>query len=132
MDAVDRIFNLVDATYKEQREFAYDLGVTPSIVSQWRCRKSASYVKHISKIAKLLDTSAEYLLTGNMPKDWEKIEKEAATQMGSGFSKQIAGLIDKLPPEYQVELLSEALRMHELVEKQKNPAFPDRGESPQE
>lgn len=34
MDAVDRIFNLVDAAYKEQRKFAYDLGVTPSIVSQ--------------------------------------------------------------------------------------------------
>ena len=33
MDAVDRIFNLVDAQYREQRDFAYDLGLTASIVS---------------------------------------------------------------------------------------------------
>ena len=64
MDTVDRIFELVDQKYKEQRFFAAALGTTPSIVSQWRKRKSASYQKHLSKIAELLDTTVEYLLTG--------------------------------------------------------------------
>lgn len=64
MDTVDRIFELVDQKYKEQRFFAADLGTTPSMVSQWRKRKSASYQKHISNIAELLDTTVEYLLTG--------------------------------------------------------------------
>lgn len=68
MDTVDRIFNLVDAQYREQRDFAYDMGVTASIVSNWRCRKSGSYVKHLPQIAKLLGVSAEYLLTGNPDK----------------------------------------------------------------
>ena len=68
MDTVDRIFNLVDAQYREQRDFAYDMGVTASIVSNWRCRKSGSYVKYLPQIAKLLGVSAEYLLTGNPDK----------------------------------------------------------------
>ena len=68
MDTVDRIFNLVDAQYQEQRDFAYDLGLTASIVSAWKCRRSGSYVKYLPQIAKLLGVSAEYLLTGNPDK----------------------------------------------------------------
>lgn len=68
MDTVDRIFNLVDAQYQEQRDFAYALGLTASIVSAWKCRRSGSYVKYLPQIAKLLGVSAEYLLTGNPDK----------------------------------------------------------------
>lgn len=68
MDTVDRIFELVDLNYKEQRQFATDLGVPASRVSEWRTRKSASYNKRISQIAELLNTSSEYLLTGKKEK----------------------------------------------------------------
>ena len=64
MGTADRIFELVDQKYKEQRDFANDLGVTASIVSEWRRGKSASYNKYISRIAAILGTSVEYLLTG--------------------------------------------------------------------
>lgn len=64
MGVLERIFDLVDQKYKEQRDFANALGVTASIVSQWRRGKSASYNKYIPQIAALLGTSAEYLLTG--------------------------------------------------------------------
>ena len=68
IDTVDRIFQLVDDKYKEQRDFAIELGVTPSIVSEWRRRKSASYQKRLPQIAEVLGTTTEYLLTGNGPK----------------------------------------------------------------
>lgn len=68
MDTVDRIFQLVDGKYKEQRDFALALGVTPSIVSEWRRRKSASYQKRLPQIADALGTTTEYLLTGTGPK----------------------------------------------------------------
>ena len=68
MDTVERIFQLVDEKYKEQRDFAIELGVTPSIVSEWRRRKSASYQKRLPQIAEVLGTTTEYLLTGNGPK----------------------------------------------------------------
>ena len=67
MDTVDRIFDLVDQQYKEQRDFARAIGVTPSIVSEWRRRKSASFHKPLPQIAATLGTTAEYLLTGQEP-----------------------------------------------------------------
>ena len=66
-DTVDRIFDLVDQQYKEQRDFARAIGVTPSIVSEWRRRKSASFHKRLPQIAATLGTTAEYLLTGQEP-----------------------------------------------------------------
>lgn len=64
MDEVERIFELVDRKYKEQKDFAHDVGVTPSIVSEWRRRKSASFTKRLPQIATILGVSTNYLLTG--------------------------------------------------------------------
>lgn len=65
-DVVERLFALVDKKYPEQKAFAAELGITPSIVSEWRRGKSASFanVKYISRIAEILGTTTEYLLTG--------------------------------------------------------------------
>ena len=43
MDTIERIFALADEKFPEQQEFASALGVTPSIVSQWRNRVTKSY-----------------------------------------------------------------------------------------
>lgn len=67
MDIVDRIFDLVDHRFAEQKDFAAALGVDVNLPSRWRNRKSKSYQKHLSKIAELLDTTVEYLLTGSKP-----------------------------------------------------------------
>ena len=64
MDTVDRIFELVDQKFKEQQSFAEALGISADTVSDWRRRKSGSYAKRIEKIASVLDTTVEYLLTG--------------------------------------------------------------------
>lgn len=78
MDIVDRIFELADQKYEEQRLFAYDLGLPPSIISEWRRRRSASFNRRLPQIAKALDTSIEYLLTG---------EKKEPTVKDDGLSK---------------------------------------------
>lgn len=64
MDIVDRIFLLADKQYAEQKDFAEALGVTPTMVSAWRKRKSSSYSKRVDTIAKTLNTSVDYLWTG--------------------------------------------------------------------
>ena len=88
MDTVDRIFNLVDAQYQEQRDFAYDLGLTASIVSAWKCRRSGSYVKYLPQIAKQLGVSAEYLLTGNL-------DKKSPSPEGNGpYPEELQKLIE--------------------------------------
>ena len=67
MGLPERIFELADQKFNEQRLFAAAVGVTPSIVSEWRRGKSASYNKHLGKIAEVLGTTTEYLLTGSRP-----------------------------------------------------------------
>lgn len=67
MDIVNRMFELVDAKYNEQKDFASDIGIHPTRVSEWRRRISKSYNKYLSKIAEVLGTTTEYLLTGEGP-----------------------------------------------------------------
>ena len=68
MDTVDRIFDLLDKMPIEQQEFAKLVGVSDDTASNWRRRKSASYSKYLSKIADVLGTTVEYLLTGEKGK----------------------------------------------------------------
>ncbi len=68
MDTVDRIFDLVDSKYKEQRDFAEAIGVSASMVSQWRMGITKSYNRRLPQIAEALGTTTEYLLTGDGPK----------------------------------------------------------------
>lgn len=65
MDAVDRLFALVDAKYKEQKDFAADIGVDPARISEWRNRRGKSYTKYLPRISAVLGTSADYILNGN-------------------------------------------------------------------
>lgn len=66
-DVVNRIFALVDEIYPEQKDFAADLGLIPQRVSAWRRGNLKSYRKYLPQIATLLNTSTEYLLTGEGP-----------------------------------------------------------------
>lgn len=64
MDTIDRLFALVDEKYKEQKDLAQKIGVAPPRISEWRNRKSQSYVKYLPQIAAALGTTTEYLLLG--------------------------------------------------------------------
>ena len=64
-DIVDRMFTLVDAKFKEQKDFAAAIGVDASHISRWRNRKSSSYVKRLEIISQVLGTTPQYLLSGD-------------------------------------------------------------------
>ena len=68
MDIVERIFALVQEKNIEQKEFAALIGIAPSKVSEWKNGKAKSYTKYIPRIAEALNTTTEYLLTGNGPR----------------------------------------------------------------
>ena len=86
MDAVDRLFALVDAKYKEQKDFAADIGVDPARISEWRNRRGKSYTKYLPRISAVLGTSADYILNGNekspspegdeRPECWDLLTRE--------------------------------------------------------
>ena len=64
MDTVERIFYLLNERKMEQKEFAAKIGVSENVVSTWRTGRTKSYSRHLSKIAEVLNTTPEYLLTG--------------------------------------------------------------------
>lgn len=86
MDAIDRLFALVDEKYREQKDFAVEIGVSPSKVSQWKKGTSKSYTKYLPQISAALGTTAEYILTGQeerpppegdeRPECWDLLTRE--------------------------------------------------------
>ena len=99
MDTVDRIFQLVDNEYREQREFAAELGLPASRISEWRRRKSESYMKRLPQIAEILNTTVEYLLTGGKkepaptPKNGDELDRDTI------MAAFIGGDMDMSPEE---------------------------------
>lgn len=65
----DRLFALIDARYPEQKDFARELNISPSIVSEWRREKSQSFAKekYLKPITELLGTTTDYILKGTEP-----------------------------------------------------------------
>lgn len=114
MDTVDRIFMLVSEKYREQRDFAAAIEVTPSKVSEWKKRKSASYSKYLPKIIEALNTTSEYLLTGSGPKyksavsDSDTVQnRQTAAPKDSGLPEEFARLFMSLSPENQNAVIAE-------------------------
>lgn len=113
MDIVDRIFELVDEKPWEQRKFAKEVGVTASVVSEWRRRKSASYVKRLEKISEALGTTPQYLLYGNESDKkvpTTEAEKKELTPAKEGESRdpldaRIMDLVSSLSPAQKKALI---------------------------
>ena len=102
MDLVDRLFALVDKKYREQKDFAAEIGVLPQLVSQWKKRTSMSYTKYLPQIAAALDTTAEYILTGQ--------EEKSPAPEGAGLVQEFARIFDQLSPQAQNEIIAEMLK----------------------
>ena len=121
MDTVDRIFELSDKKFKEQKDFAAALGLIPQRVSAWRRRTSASYTKYLPQIAEALGTTTEYLLTGNGPKQKRAVSdsdtaqnRQAAAQEDSGLPEEFARLFMSLSPENQNAVIAEMLKRQRM------------------
>ena len=104
MNAAARLFALVDSKFPEQKDFAAQLGISPSIVSYWRRGKSESFTKqkYIGKIAEVLHTTTEYILTGQ--------EEKSPPPEGGGLTQEFARIFDQLSPQAQNEIIAEMLK----------------------
>lgn len=96
MGTAERIFDLVDAKYKEQRDFAKAIGVSASMVSQWRMGITKSYTRRLPQIADALGTTTEYLLTGNGPKQ-KRAVSESDTALPKGAERIDLGTFHRIP-----------------------------------
>ena len=101
MEAVDRLFALVDEKYREQKDFATEIGVLPQLVSAWRTRTSKSYTKYLPQITAALGTTAEYIRTG---------KEESPPPEGGGLAQEFARIFEQLSPQAQNEIIAEMLK----------------------
>lgn len=95
VDTVDRIFEVLDRLPMEQQQFAKLVGVSDDTASDWRRRRSASYTKRLTKIAEVLGTTVEYLLTGK--KEEPTVQDDGLTEGERALMKQFR----QLTPEQQ-------------------------------
>lgn len=94
LDIMERIFDLAARKYPDQKAFAKDLGVSPTRISEWKMRKSESYIKRIPEIAIVLGTTPEYLLTG----------QESAPAAGDPEVAQALAVFGDLTPEERAKV----------------------------
>ena len=65
MDTLAKILHLIMQKGIEQKKFAADLGIQPQVVSDWKSKKSKSYMKYINAIAEYFNVTTDYLLWDN-------------------------------------------------------------------
>ena len=109
MDIVDRIFELVDEKFKEQKDFASALGVPAPRVSEWRKRKSSSYQRCLAKIAEVLGTTTDYLLSGESSSGCDAsvdIPEFVRLQSGGKGHPDFVLKFNQLTPEGQDEIIA--------------------------
>lgn len=66
---VERILEAISSLGIDQKSFAQMIGVRPQAITDWKNGKTLSYKRYIEKIAEVLGTTTEYLLTGTGPKE---------------------------------------------------------------
>lgn len=92
LDTLDRIFEQLTALGIEQKSLAQKIGVRPQAVTDWKNGKTRSYTKYIPQIAEVLDTTAEYLLTGQGPKHRNVPESDTLSEEDAQLLRQIHAL----------------------------------------
>lgn len=118
-ELAERIFALLRERKIEQKELARLVGTTDKTVSAWKNGRSQSYTKYLTQIAEVLDTSVEYLLTGEekkpAPVPTDKDELVNAIIMGRDGKtikrvydqhqiEAVRKILDALPYESEEEL----------------------------
>ncbi len=96
MDTVDRLFDLLNKSGLSQQDFASQIGVKKNAVSRWKTRELQSYTKYLPQIAEALDTTTEYLLTGNGPKQ-KRAVSESDTALPKGAEHIDLGTFHRIP-----------------------------------
>jgi len=92
MDFWIRLKNEIKAKNTTQEWISGKIGVPLSTFRKWMTRKTYPNIKEGVEIAKLLETSAEYLVTGIEPEGLNDIERKLVAsyrKLGSGDKENV-------------------------------------------
>lgn len=77
---VQRIMDAAKQKGLDQKTLAFEIGVRPQAITEWKKGVTSSYTKYLPQIAETLGVSVEYLLNGGQ-------KEKPETQPGSGLSE---------------------------------------------
>ena len=83
-----------------QKELACELKVSCPTVSDWENGKKNPSISNLQRLAKVLDVSVDYLLGRNA-----SIEKELTVISDDELDKELAQLLNALPPEKRQQIV---------------------------
>lgn len=64
---VQRIMDAAKQKGLDQKTLAFEIGVRPQAITEWKKGVTSSYTKYLPQIAETLGVSVEYLLNGTEP-----------------------------------------------------------------
>ena len=117
----ERIIKVLKERNMTQAEFAKQVGISTSTISEWKKRKTNPTVEKIMDICNVLQITPEQLLTGKGGKGIEDEEEIAAASPESKFTPGDVQMIEdyhNLKEEQQKRLMAymEALKKIESLE----------------
>lgn len=67
MTITERLFQEMEKKGVKQKKIAEKLGIRQGVVANWKMRGTTPPLEYALELAKILDTSIEYLITGEEP-----------------------------------------------------------------
>lgn len=94
---VDRIDRILELQHLNRPVLTENIGITNTALSHWKSRKSNPKIETVYSIAKFLNVSMEYLITGENEK--ENILTAKFSKLKESDKEVVMKLIDTLLPE---------------------------------
>lgn len=93
-EVVERIIEKMKSQGFDQTTLAKKIGVRQPTITEWKKGTTASYKKYIQQLAEVLDTTADYLLFGEL----QEAPPTAELQLDSALAAELASLTpDEVP-----------------------------------
>ena len=99
MSTIDKITFLLSKSGKTQKELTDYLGITKNAITDWKSGRIKSYRKHIPKIAKFFNVSADYLLNEDVDNSVSNSEEQEVLHI-SYLMKQFFSLSEEEKDEF--------------------------------
>lgn len=98
LETLDIILSLIRRKGVTEQKFLADLGLSRTLLSDWKRGKSKSYRKYLAEIAAYFDVSADYLLHGDggegaAPEDFILLARKAE-RVPEEYRKKIYRLLE--------------------------------------
>lgn len=88
MDIITNIMELIAAKGVEQQEFCRAIGITPTLLSEWKAGRKKSYMKYLPQISEYFGVSVDYLLGTKKESANPKVSTDEIIKMIDALSEK--------------------------------------------